>query len=146
MTIASGLYVVTWRDIADTTGLAVDMLAAGNIVCLYTDAKTPAFDTDAAHSATNEIATGGGYTQDTKTVGGTPTFALGSAGQLKYSWSTTVQWASSTIVNAEGFILGKASTLEPIVCVDFGAPFTSTAGNFTITAHANGIFFIDLVP
>ena len=33
-----------------------------------------------------------------------------------------------------------------ICCVDFGAPYTSSAGTFTITAHANGIFYIDLVP
>jgi hypothetical protein len=145
MTMASGLYVVTWRDIADTTGLAVDMLSASNIVCLYTDTKTPNFDTDAAHSATNELATGGGYTQDTKTVGGTPTFALGNAGQLKYSWSAAVQFTSATFT-ARGMIIGKASTLEPICSVTFGSDFTATAGNFTITAHANGIFYIDLVP
>jgi hypothetical protein len=145
MAMASGLYVVTWRDIADTTGLAVDMLSASNIVCLYTDTKTPNFDTDAAHSAVNELATAGGYTQDTKTVGGTPTWALGNAGQLKYSWSAAVQFTSATFT-ARGMILGKASTLEPIVGVTFGSDFTATAGNFTITAHANGIFFIDLVP
>jgi hypothetical protein len=145
MAMASGLYVVTWRDIADTTGLAVDMLSASNIVCLYTDTKTPNFDTDAAHSATNELATAGGYTQDSKTVGGTPTRALGNAGQLKYSWSAAVVWGSATFT-ARGMILGKASTLEPIAAVTFGADFTATAGNFTVTAHANGIFVIDLVP
>jgi hypothetical protein len=145
MAMAPGLYVVTWRDIADTTGLAVDMQSASNIVCLYNSTKTPNFDTDAAHSAVNELATGGGYTQDTKTVGGTPTFALGNAGQLKYSWSAAVQFTSATFT-ARGLIIGKATTLEPIVCVDFAADFTATAGNFTITAHANGIFFIDLVP
>lgn len=145
MTMASGLYVPTWRDIADTTGLTVDMLAAGNIVCLYTDTKTPNFDTDAAHSTTNELATAGGYTQDAKTVGGTPTWALGSAGQLKYSWSAAVVWGSATFT-ARGMIIGKASTLEPIIAVTFGADFSASAGNFTITAHANGIFFMDLVP
>lgn len=145
MTMASGLYVPTWRDIADATGLAVDMLSASNIVCLYTDTKTPNFDTDAAHSTTNELATGSGYTQDAKTVGGTPTWALGSAGQLKYSWSTSVSWTSSTFT-ARGFILGKASTLEPIVAVTFGADFSSVSSTFSITAHANGIFYFDLVP
>ena len=145
MAMASGLYVVTWRDIADTTGLAVDMLSASNIVCLYTDTKTPNFDTDAAHSAVNELATAGGYTQDAKTVGGTPTWALGNAGQLKYDWSTTVAWTSATFT-ARGMIIGKATTLEPIVAVTFGSDFTATAGTFTIDAHANGIFTIDLVP
>lgn len=145
MAMASGLYVVTWRDIADTTGLAVDMLSASNIVCLYTDTKTPNFDTDAAHSAVNELATAGNYTQDAKTVGGTPTWALGNAGQLKYDWSTTVDWASASFT-ARGFILGKASTLEPILSVTFGADFTATAGTFSIDAHANGIAVLDLVP
>lgn len=146
--MTSGLYVVTWRDIADTTGLAVDMLSSSNIVCLYTDAGTaPAHDTAGAHVTTNptEVTTGGGYTQDTKTVGGTPTWALGNAGQLKYSWSAAVEWTSSTIT-ANGMIIGKASTLEPIVSVAFGQNYTSTNGTFSITAHANGIFYIDLVP
>jgi hypothetical protein len=145
MAMASGLYVVSIRDALDTTGLAIDMLSASNIVCLYNSTQTPNFDTDAAHTTTNELATAGGYTRDTKPVGGTPTFALGSAGQLKYSWSAAVQFTSATFT-ARGLIIGKASTLEPIVAVDFGADFTATAGNFTITAHANGIFFIDLVP
>jgi hypothetical protein len=78
-------------------------------------------------------------------VGGTPTWALGNAGQLKYDWSTTVEWTTATFT-ARGFILGKASTLEPIVGVTFGADFTATNGTFTIDAHANGIFVIDLVP
>lgn len=146
--MTSGLYVVTWRDIADTTGLAVDMLSASNIVCLYTDAGTaPAHDTAGAHTVTdpNEVANGGNYTRDTMPVGGTPTWALGNAGQLKYSWSAPVSWSSSTIT-ANGMIIGKASTLEPIVSVAFGGNFSSTNGTFSITAHANGIFTIDLVP
>lgn len=145
MAMASGLYVVSFRDALDTTGLAIDMLSASNIVCLYTDTKTPNFDTDAAHSTTNELASTGGYTQDSKTVGGTPTFALGNAGQLKYDWSTTVDWTSATFT-ARGFILGKASTLEPICAVTFGADYTATNGTFSIDAHANGVWVIDLVP
>lgn len=146
--MTSGLYVVTMRDALDTTGLAIDMLSANNIVCLYTDAGTaPAHDTAAAHVTSNptEVATAGGYTQDTKTVGGTPTFALGNAGQLKYSWSAAVEWAASTIT-ANGMIIGRETGLEPIVSVAFGANYTSTNGTFSITAHANGIFYIDLVP
>lgn len=145
MTMASGLYIPTWRDATDTTGLGLDMLSSSIIVCLYTDTKTPNFDTDSAHSAVNELASTGGYTQDSKTVGGTPTYALGSAGQLKYDWSTTVSWTSATFT-ARGMILGIPSTLEPIVAVTFGADYTATAGTFTIDADAAGIFYIDLVP
>jgi hypothetical protein len=145
MAMASGLYVVTWRDATDTSDAVLNLLLSTNKVDLYVDAKTPNFDTDAAYDATNEVASAGGYTRDTKTVGGTPTWALGNAGQLKYDWSTTVEWTTATFT-ARGFILGKASTLEPIVGVTFGADFTATNGTFTIDAHANGIFVIDLVP
>jgi hypothetical protein len=146
--MTSGLYVVTWRDATDTTGLAIDLLDATNKVCLYTDAGTaPAHDTAAAHVTSNptEVTTGGGYTQDTKEVGGTPTYALGNAGQLKYSWSAAVEWTSSTIT-ANGMIIGKSTGLEPIVSVAFGQNYISTNGTFSISAHANGIFYIDLVP
>jgi outer membrane protein assembly factor BamA len=145
MTMASGLYVVTWRDATDTSNAVLDLLLSTNKVDLYTDTKTPNFDTDAAYSATNELATAGGYTQDTKTVGGTPTYALGSAGQLKYSWSASVDWTSATFT-ARGMILHTAAANLPFCAVTFGADFTATAGTFSITAHANGIFFIDLVP
>jgi len=145
MTMASGLYVVTFRDALDTSNAVVDMLLSTNKVDLYTDTKTPNFDTDAAYSATNELATAGGYTQDSKQVGGTPTWALGSAGQLKYSWSTAVSWTSATFT-ARGMIVHAVAANLPIVAVTFGADFTATAGTFSVTAHANGIFFIDLVP
>ena len=145
MTMASGLYVPTFRDALDTSNAVVDMLLATNKVDLYTDTKTPNFDTDAAYSATNELPTAGGYTQDSKQVGGTPTWALGAAGQLKYSWSTTVSWTSATFT-ARGMIIHAVAANLPIVAVTFGSDFTATAGTFTITAHANGIFFIDLVP
>ena len=145
MTMASGLYVVTFRDALDNTNAVVDMLLSTNKVDLYTTTKTPNFDTDAAYSATNEVTTGSGYTQDTMTVGGTPTFALGNAGQLKYSWSTSVDWTSASFT-AHGMIIHSAAANLPIVAVDFGADYTATNGTFSVTAHANGIFYIDLVP
>jgi hypothetical protein len=145
MAMASGLYVVTWRDATDTSDAVLNLLLSTNKVDLYVDAKTPNFDTDAAYDATNEVASAGGYTRDTKTVGGTPTWALGNAGQLKYDWSTTVDWSSSTIT-ARGMILHTAAANLPFCAVTFGSDFVSTNGTFSIDAHANGIFVIDLVP
>lgn len=146
MTMASGLYVPIWRDATDTSNLVLDLLLSTNKVDLYLDAKTPNFDTDAAYSATNEVATATGYTRDTMTVGGTPTWASsGSDGVLKYSWSTTVSWSSATFT-ARGMILHAAAGNYPFVAVTFGADYSCTAGTFTITAHANGIFSIDMVP
>jgi hypothetical protein len=145
MTMASGLYVVTFRDALDTSDAVVNMLLNTNKVDLYLDAKTPNFDTDAAYDSTNEVATATGYTRDNKTVGGTPTWALGNAGQLKYDWSTTVDWTSATFT-ARGMIIHSAAANLPIVAVTFGADYTATNGTFSIDAHANGIFTIDLVP
>jgi hypothetical protein len=144
MTMASGLYVPIWRDATDTSNLVLDLLLSTNKVDLYLDAKTPDFDNDAAYSATNEVATATGYTRDTMTVGGTPTWAS-AAGILKYSWSTTVQWTSATFT-ARGMILHAAAGNYPFCAVTFGADYTCTNGTFTITAHANGIFSVDMVP
>lgn len=145
MTMASGLYVVAHRDALDTSNAVVNYLLNTNKVDLYLDAKTPNFETDAAYSATNEVATATGYTRDTKTVGGTPTFDTVGGGVLTYSWSTTVQWTSATFT-ARGMIIHSAADNYPLVSVTFGADYTCTNGTFTITANASGIFTIDLVP
>ena len=146
MAMASGLYVVTFRDaVNDATPITMNLTSASAKVDLYTDTKTPNFDTDAAYSSTNELPTAGGYTQNSKTVGGSPTCALGNAGQLKYTWSTTVSWTSASFT-ARGMILHTVTDNFPFCAVTFGSDFTATNGTFTITAHANGIFFIDLVP
>lgn len=144
MAMASGLYVPIWRDATDTSNLVLDLLLSTNKCDLYLDAKTPAFDTDAAYDATNEVATATGYTRDTKTVGGTPTYAS-AAGILKYSWSTTVVWTAATFT-ARGMILHAAAGNYPFCAVTFGADIPVVGGTFTITAHADGIFSIDMVP
>lgn len=147
MAMASGLYLVQFREaMNDGTPITLDFTNANNLVALYTDTKTPAFDTDAAYSATNELATAGGYTQISKTVGGTPTFAVGAATQLRYAWSTTVSWTSASFT-ARGMIIHTVTATKlPLVAVTFGADYTATNGTFTITQDAgvNGIFYIDL--
>lgn len=146
MTMASGLYVVAFRDALDTSNATLDMLLSTNKVDLYLDAKTPNFETDAAYSATDEVADAApGYDRDTKTVGGTPTWDTIGGGVLKYSWSTTVSWSSATFT-ARGMILHTAANNYPFCAVTFGADYTATNGTFTITANASGIFTIDLVP
>jgi len=80
-----------------------------------------------------------------KTVGGTPTCALGNTGQLKYDWSTTVDWTTATFT-ANGMVLLSVTSLIPFCAVGFAGNYTCTNGTFSIDAHANGIFYIDLVP
>lgn len=147
MAMASGLFVLNWRDIVDPTNLAVDLTSASNIVCLFDNTFVAGdFDTVTAHgSLTGELATAGNYTQHNKTVGGAPTVGLGDPGQLKYTWSAAVEWSAATFT-AYGMTVGIPSTFQSIVAVSFGGAYTCTNGTFSITAHANGIFYIDLVP
>lgn len=144
MTMASGLYLVTFRDVMIATPIVVNMLNASNKVILVTDAETPAFDTHNDYADITGEVTGTNYTANSKTVGGTPTWGVGAATQLKYSWSAAVVWATSTIT-ARGMIVTTAVTTGLlIVGVTFGTNYSSTNGDFSITAHANGIFYIDL--
>ena len=144
MAMASGLYVPAFRDALDTSNIVVDFLLATNKVDLYLDAKTPDFDEDASYSNVQEVATATGYTRDSKTVGGTPTWAS-TAGVLKYSWSAAVTWTTATFT-ARGMIIHAAAGNYPLVAVTFGSDFTATAGDFVVTAAAGGIFTIDMVP
>jgi hypothetical protein len=144
MTMASGLYLVNFRDVMISSPVAVNVPNASNKVILVTDTHTPNFDTHNTYTnITNEVS-GTGYTANSKTVGGTPTWGVGAATQLKYSWSAPVVFTTSTITARGMIITTSIATGLLIVGVTFGSDFTSTAGDFSITAHANGIFFIDL--
>jgi hypothetical protein len=148
--MASGLYAVNFRDLAIATPIVMNLLLNTNKVILVTDTYTPGFDTHNDYAdITNEVAAGGGYTQNSKTVGGTPTWAItgtGATTALKYSWSAAVEWTSSTIT-ARGMVITTAvATGLLIVAVTFGQDYASTNGTFSISAHANGIFTVDLVP
>lgn len=145
MAMASGLYLVTFRDVMIASPIAVNVPNASNKVILVTNTITPDFDTHNDYAdITGEVAAGGGYTQNNKTVGGTPTWGVGAATQLKYSWSAAVVFTTSTITARGMVITTSVATGLLIVGVTFGSDFSSTAGDFSITAHANGIFFIDL--
>ena len=147
MAMTSGLFILNWRDLMDTSALDVDWLDPTNIVCLFTDSFTAAdlYGITAHAGLDGEVAAGGGYTQHAKQVGGTPTLALDGTEYLKYSWSAAVEWTSSTI-SAEGMVISKETTTEPLIAVDFGTTYASTNGTFSISAHANGIWRIDMLP
>jgi hypothetical protein len=156
MTMASGLYVLTFRDALDTSNIAIDFLLDTHKVVLVTDTHTPNFDThDDYADITNELATAGGYTQlgrvlTTGTAANgncTPTFGLGSAGQLKYDLTTDVAWPSASFT-ARGAVwyADALATNNLLFAHTFGADYTATNGTFTIQLDALGAFYIDLVP
>ena len=156
MTMASGLYVLTFRDALDTSLTGLDMLSTSHKVVLVTNTHTPDFDTHNDYSdITNELSTAGGYTAGGRILSaGTaaagscaPTWGLGAAGQLKYDLTTDVAWPSATFT-ARGSILyaDALATNDLIVAQTFGSDFTATNGTFTIQLDSLGWFTIDLVP
>jgi hypothetical protein len=147
MAMASGLYIVNIRDAHITTPVVTNYTLATNKVLLVTDTYTPAFDTHNDYAdITNELATANGYTQNSKQVGGTPTWAwVDTTRTIRYSWSAPVVWTSSTLT-ARGMVVTSAVTTGLLICaVTFTSDYVSTNGDFSITAHAtDGIFYLDL--
>lgn len=144
MTMASGLYVATLRD-SVKNAIALDVTSTLNKVAMYTNSLTPNFNADpSSYSATNEV-TGTGYTAGGIVIA-SPTLTI-SGGNLIFDIADSV-WAGSTISNAEGATI-YADGLAPkanIVTVDFGAPFSTVSGTFTIQWPAGGVWQLDLVP
>jgi len=94
---------------------------------------------------TNE-ATGTGYTAGGATLG-TKTSNF-TAGELRLD-AADVVWPTSTITASYAVIYkdtGVASSSTLLGYVDFGSVQSSSAGDFTITWDANGIFVIDPEP
>ena len=145
----SGLYALTFRDALDTTNLLVDFLLTTHKIAMYTNTLTPAFETDASYSATNEVS-GTGYTAGGQVVV-SPTFAVaGATAVLTYDLGDQI-WASPTSVTARGAIEYADATTgppaDPLLCgINFGSDFTSTAGTFTIQWAAGGVFTITFAP
>lgn len=146
---ASGLFFPTWRDILDTTQLAVDLDLETHKVALFQDSITPNFSTDTAYGVapfdSGEVS-GTGYTAG-GTVLTTTTVTEDPTGSLKWD-ADDVSWTSSTITDAKcGLIYADAlAGNNAILLVSFGALFSTSNGTFTIQWAAGGIFALDLTP
>ena len=146
---ASGLFFPTWRDILDTTQLAVDLDLDTHKVALFTDTITPNFSTDTAYGTTpydaNEVS-GTGWASGVVALAGTA-IDESPTGTLRWD-ATDVSETSTTLTNAEcALIYAEALAGDnAIVLVDFGTAYSTVAGTFTIQWAAGGIFTIDLTP
>lgn len=144
----SGLYVITFRDALDATGLALDLEAEDHKVALFTNSITPNYTTDTAYGVTpydaNEVS-GTGYTAGGAAL--STTTWTGSGGVLTFDAADT-SWSTATIANARAaLVYADALAGNNAIClIDFGADYTSSAGTFQITYNASGIFTLDLVP
>lgn len=146
--MASGLYVVTYQDVLDTTQLALDLDREDHKFALYTSSKTQDYNANTAYSATNEIA-GTGYTAGGKVVTGTA-LSLPGAGVLKYS-SDAVSWPSSTLTGVAKIDMYADALTTPtadalIMGIDLGTTYNTSDGTLLVTPNASGLFTIDFTP
>lgn len=146
---ASGLFYITWRDVLDTTQLAIDLDLETHKIALFTNSITPNFSTDTAYAVSpydaNEVSgtgyTSGGAALTSTTVDESPT------GTIRWDAADS-SWTTSTITNAKGgLIYADALAGNNAIClVNFGADYSTVAGTFLITWSSSGIFTWDLTP
>lgn len=104
-------------------------------IALYTSSATLGASTT-AYSATDEVATGGGYTAGGNTLTAvTPT----TSGTTAYTDFADTTWSASTITANGALIYNSNSSNASCVVLAFGSDKSSSNGDFTIvfpTANA----------
>lgn len=146
---ASGLFVLTWIDVLDTTQLALDLDLDTHKIALFNNSLTPNFSTDTAYGVApynaNEVV-GTGYTAGGNVITGT-TVTESPTGTLMWD-GTDTSWAASTIPVARGGLIYADALAgnNAILFVNFGADYSTVNGTFLIQWAATGIMTIDLTP
>jgi hypothetical protein len=146
---ASGLFVLTFIDVLDTTQLALDLDLETHKVAMFTNSITPNFSTDTAYGVApynaNEVS-GTGYTSG-GTVLTSTALSESPTGTIMYDAADT-SWASSTITNARGALLyADALAGNNAIClINFGADYSTNNGTFTIQYAATGLVTWDVTP
>ncbi len=147
---ASGLFVATWVDLADTTQLAIDLDLETHKVALFTNSvAAPDLTVDTAYGVSpwnaNEVANGNGYTTGGALLTGT-TYLHTSGGVVVWD-ATDPTWAAATFTARGALYYADAlAGNNAIMAQTFGADIIATGGAFDITLAAGGIFSIDFVP
>jgi hypothetical protein len=146
---ASGLFVLTFMDVLDTTQLALDLDLETHKVSMFTNSITPSFSADTAYGVSpynaNEVS-GTGYTSGGVALTST---ALSESPTGTLMWDAAdSSWSTSTITNARCALIYADALAgnNAIVLVNFGADYSTSAGTFTIQWPAGGIFTLDLTP
>ena len=148
---ASGLYVLTFKDMWDNTDFVFDFLNDTVKLALFTNTITPNFSSDTAYGVSpynaNEVSgtgyTAGGATLALKTVSESPT------GTLMID-AADPSWTTATFSSARGGLMWDDTATSPadaaICLINFGADYGVTAGTFTVQLASGGIWTIDLTP
>jgi hypothetical protein len=147
---ASGLFVLTFIDVLDTTQLALDLDLETHKLALFSNSITPNFSTDTAYGVApynaNELPATGGYTTGGFVIT-TTTVTESPAGTIMWDAADWTQ-SSTTWTNARaGLAYADALAGNNAIClVNFGADFSTVAGTFTVQWASGGIFNWDVTP
>ncbi len=104
-------------------------------IALYTSSATLGASTT-AYSATNEVATGGGYTAGGNTLTSVSPTTSGTTAYVDFADTT---WSASTITANGALIYNANASNAAVVVLAFGSDKSSSNGDFTIifpTANA----------
>lgn len=145
MAAASGLFGITWRDMADATALDVDIENDSFKMELVQNAYTPNFDTHDQEADITDECTGTNYTAGGNTMSG-ETFTI-SSGTLVLD-ATDTAWTSATISNIrQRTVYDDTLAGDPLILnTDFGSDHAVTAGTLTVQESASGLATLDFTP
>jgi hypothetical protein len=111
-------------------------------MALYVSAATMD-KTTTAYSATNEVASGGGYTTggNTLTISTAPTSDTAGAVNAAYISFTDSAWTTATFTARGALIYNSSQSNRAIAVLDFGSDKTVTSGTFTVQfpAYSSGV-------
>lgn len=120
--------------------------AADDIKCAVLDnTVTPAAaDATPALADYTEVGAIGNYTAGGVSLGTLGTAVTEAGGTMKFDSATNPTWAqhASSDVDAWWGLIYHVTSDQAIAFVELGGPVDMTAGDLTITWHANGIFTI----
>jgi hypothetical protein len=146
--MAAGMYGLTIEKFLINT--AAFSLESETVVAsmLVQDAYTPNFDThDFRNDVTNEPGNSGTYSAGGSVITSTElVVATPAATQINYD-AADLNWTGTTIT-ARGAVTynktgGASSTDQVVVANSFASDVSTSGGTFTLSWHANGLFYID---
>jgi hypothetical protein len=131
--MASGIYNCFKGDLMEKQ---VDIGDGGDTIKVALYDNNHAFTaTDTVYTATNELATAGGYTRDDKALAGQ---AVTEGATTKWD-ATDTAWTSATFTAYHAVIYDVTNTKSLICSIDFGGAKTVSSGTFTIIWDSDGI-------
>lgn len=146
MAITDGVFVATYVDALNNT-IALNLSSASAFkMALFTNSLAPNFSQAGAAYGTSPLnaseISGTGYTAGGVALAGAVFEELsGSPGTARWTFTSPVQWTSSTITNVRGglfYVPGISS--RAILLRTFGQDYSTQSGDLTVNLHSDGVW------